>query len=369
MLTAIVSDLHLGTTVAGADVARRPDVRARLLEALAGADQLVLLGDVLELREQPLLAALEAARPVLEGIGELAAARRVVLVPGNHDHQLAGPWLARARLDARGLGNENEWPVRPGDGVAARLAEWMPDAELVVAYPGVRLRPDVYVTHGHYLDVRLTVPRLESLAASLMARVTGRGRRCNSAEDYEAVLEPLYALLYTLAQGSAPPAARSSGQLSRRVWRALQADGAGRLPAFLLGRVTIPGAVAVLNRTGFGPFRPALSGAELRRAGVRAMAEVVEGMGVEADHVIFGHTHRPGPLPGDDPAEWALPSGGRLWNSGSWLYEGVFVDDDPHHPYWPGTVLYLEDSGPPRIENLLRDVPLPGTPSAGASSR
>ena len=34
MLTAIVSDLHLGTT-SGADVARRPEVRARLMEAIA----------------------------------------------------------------------------------------------------------------------------------------------------------------------------------------------------------------------------------------------------------------------------------------------------------------------------------------------
>jgi hypothetical protein len=245
----------------------------------------------------------------------------------------------------------------------------MPGAELVVAYPGLRLRPDVYATHGHYLDVRLTIPRLESLAASVMGRLTGHGRRCNSASDYEAVLGPLYALLYGLGQAAAPGAIRSSGRLARRVWAALHADGARRVPALLLGRVTIPGAVAVLNRTGFGPFRPQLSGAELRRAGLRAMAEVVQGMGVDAPHVIFGHTHRAGALPGDDPDEWRLPSGSRLWNSGNWLYEEVFVGDDPRSPYWPGTVLELEDSGPPRIENVLRDVPLREPSSARASAR
>ena len=39
-----------------------------------------------------------------------------------------------------------------------------------VAYPGLRLRPDVYATHGHYLDLPLTVPRIESVVASAMAQ-------------------------------------------------------------------------------------------------------------------------------------------------------------------------------------------------------
>jgi hypothetical protein len=69
--------------------------------------------------------------------------------------------------------------------------------------------------------------------------------------------------------------------------------------------------------------------------------------------VIFGHTHRPGPLPGDDPAEWTSVSGSRLWNSGSWLHESAFVRTGADSPYWPGTVLTLEDEGPPRIENVL----------------
>lgn len=52
MRTAIVSDLHLGTT-SGADVARRPDVFERLAAALSEADRVVVLGDLLELRERP----------------------------------------------------------------------------------------------------------------------------------------------------------------------------------------------------------------------------------------------------------------------------------------------------------------------------
>jgi hypothetical protein len=74
--------------------------------------------------------------------------------------------------------------------------------------------------------------------------------------------------------------------------------------------------------------------------------------------VIFGHTHRTGPLPGDEEG-WVLPGGARLANTGSWLYESVFIrDDGPSNPYWPGAVTLLEDAGPPRLVNVLQDLDL-----------
>src|SRR3954454_11948217 len=94
MRTLVVSDLHLGGRT-GVDVLRRsPEARAALAAQLAQTDRLVLLGDTLELRHGPAREALAAARPGLE---EVAAARRggaeVLLVPCNHAHALAGPWL------------------------------------------------------------------------------------------------------------------------------------------------------------------------------------------------------------------------------------------------------------------------------------
>src|ERR1700748_943978 len=68
MKTPIISDLHLGT-ISGSDVLRDPGIRAVLLEELRGADRLVLLGDVIELRERPLGAALDLALPALAEIG------------------------------------------------------------------------------------------------------------------------------------------------------------------------------------------------------------------------------------------------------------------------------------------------------------
>jgi predicted phosphodiesterase len=353
MVTAVVSDLHLGA-LEESDVARIPARRKPLLEALAVADRVVLLGDVLELRHRPLAQLLELVRPFFEELGRTAAGRRVVIVPGNHDHALAEPWLGRLRVEGRALGPVGEWPVEPGDGAAGRIAGWMPDAQVALAYPGVRLRPDVYATHGHYLDLHLTVPRLESIAAGVMGRLTGQGQECDTPAEYEAVLAPMYAFLGALAQGASPAALDRGGRVSRAVWQ--RVNGNGRFGRLLLGRVTIPGAVAILNRAGLGPFSAELTGEELRRSGLLAMGRVAESLAPGVEHVVFGHTHRAGPLPDDDRAEWTTLSGIRLWNSGNWFHEPAFVRrSDTRSPYWPGTVLFLDDTGPPRVENVLRD--------------
>ena len=368
MRTAVVSDLHLGG-LAGADVARREGPLAALTEALADAERLVLLGDLVELRERPLAEALEVSRPVLEALGRVMAGRSVVIVPGNHDHALAEPFLARLRLAGEELPAEAEWPVEASDGAAGRIAEWMPDVKLTLAYPGLRLRDDVYATHGHYLDLHLTIPRLESIAASAMGRLTKLGHEAGSAADYETILAPLYAFYAGLAQGASATALARGSRFSRTVWqRASDGRAADAPPAeapagrerasaaatrFLLGRVTIPGAVAALNVAGLGPFRATLTGEELRRSGLEAMARVADALAPGTPHVVFGHTHRPGPLPGDDTSEWTMRPGTRLWNSGSWLHEGAFVRTGEKSPYWPGSVLTVDDDGPPSVRNVL----------------
>jgi hypothetical protein len=354
MRTAVVSDLHLGALNAS-DIARRPAVLDSLLEALGPADRIVVLGDALELRERPLAGLLEFVRPMVERLAEATAGTRLTFFAGNHDHALAEPWLAEARLAGRSLGAENEWLVEGSErhGPAGMIASWMPNTEVTLAYPGLWLRPDVYATHGHYLDVHLTVPRLESIAASAMARLTGRGTDCADADDFEAVLAPLYGFYAGLAQGASTTALERGSRMSRNVWS--RATGNGSAGRVLLGRVTIPAAVAALNRLRIGPFSPTLTGEELRRAGLLAMGRVAETLAPTAEHVLFGHTHRAGPLPGDDEAEWTTLSGGRLWNTGTWYHERAFVSaGDERNPYWPGTVLWLEPEQPPRIENALR---------------
>ena len=92
MTTAILSDLHLGAA-SQADLLQRPEIRARLLSHLEGVEQVALLGDVLELRDVARGEAIEAARPFFEELGEALGHGRVLLLPGNHDHELALPLL------------------------------------------------------------------------------------------------------------------------------------------------------------------------------------------------------------------------------------------------------------------------------------
>jgi UDP-2,3-diacylglucosamine pyrophosphatase LpxH len=356
--TAIVSDLHLGT-VSGADLARRPRALERLLAVAEEADRLVVLGDLIELRERPATAVLDDIAPVLGAIGDVTAGKPVVLVPGNHDHQLVAPALERERLAGVGpLATAGDHPPRPGD-LADRVAGLMPRSALTVAYPGVWLRDDVYATHGHYLDAHLTVPRVECLIAAGFERFGTRigpsGPR--SPSDYEAILGPIYALAHSLAQNARAHPSQRRNNLSRDVWK-LATDGAGngrgaRLRAALIGRAAIPAAVAAINAAGLGPFRPEISAVALRDAGLAAMAEVVERLGIAADHILFGHTHRAGPLPGDSDG-WRLPGGAQLTNTGSWTYEDSFLDgSDSSNPYWPGRVAWVDESGPPRLEDVL----------------
>ena len=351
MPTAVLSDLHLGA-LNGADMLRRPGVPDRLVDALARADRVVLLGDTLELRERPVAALLAVVRPIFERLAPVLAGKPVTLVPGNHDHQLGEPWLARERLAGRPLGAENEWRVPPGDehGPAGVLASWLPRSELTLAYPGLRLEDGTYATHGQYLDLYLTVPRVESLTASAVFRLSGR-EGCSSAADYEAVMAPIYGFHAGLAEGATGAALARGATLSRSVWG--RATGDGRLARFLVGQVTIPAVVAALNRLKIGPFSPVLTGEELRRAGLVAMARVADVLAPDASAVLFGHTHRAGPLPGDDEAEWRTLAGTRLYNSGNWYLESAFVRDE-RSPYWPGTIAWVSRGEPLRLENALR---------------
>ena len=229
MVTAVISDLHLGTRTKD-DLLARPAVRSTLMGALASADQVVLLGDSIELRDKPPSDALAAATPFFEDLGEALWGRRVVLVPGNHDHQLADRWLARRGAGPLGL-EELSKPL-PGDPLHA-LAGRMGDTELVLAYPGVWLRPDVYATHGHYLDCHNDVRTFECLARAAVEKLTRAPRHGYSApEDYEAVLAPVYRAIYRVGQSRRARHAASAGKGGRpalgapeRISRAAAAPG------------------------------------------------------------------------------------------------------------------------------------------------
>ncbi|MBV8217204.1 MAG: metallophosphoesterase family protein [Solirubrobacterales bacterium] len=348
MRTLVISDLHLGANGAP-DVLRRQPERAALVARLAEVDRLVLLGDTLELRHGPVRDALAHAEPVLRELG--SAVGEVVVVPGNHDHALLRGWLER-RDPAVPLGLESGVDLDSREPLGSLVAALTP-AHVRVAYPGVWLREDVYATHGHYGDRHNSVPILERLGAGVTVRVAGEpeggpGR----AEDYEAALAPMYAWADTVAQSGGLHIG-GGGSFQIAAWHALNGAGRRRLRSrgMALG---LAAAVAGLNRAGLGPLKADVSGVALRRGALTGFAEVVGRLGVPASHVIFGHTHRAGPLPGDDRSEWGATGGTRLVNIGSWVYEDRFIGDDPAgSPYRPGFAAIVADDGPPELVNLL----------------
>ena len=361
MRTLVISDLHLGAT-SRSDLLRRPELREPLLEAVADADRLVILGDAIELREVPVRHAAHAAKDVFADLAAaLGRSKELVLVAGNHDHGIVAPWLDARLFDPASEPLRLEERFSPDDAgpLAQRIADAASETNVSLAYPGLTLRDDVYAIHGHYADLHTTVPTFERLAAGAMTRFATRIPDHEATPDhYEAALAPLYAWMLAHAQRDDHAAMSAGAGASAKVWQRLT-NG----PATPLDRVKglalaggFTAAVAAINRIGLGPVRADLSGAALRQGYLRGMGEAVRRLGIDAAHVIWGHSHRAGPFPADDLSEWTAPTGARLHNSGSWVYQPHFVGGAPNaSPYWPGTVIELDDAGrePPRLRRLL----------------
>jgi hypothetical protein len=207
------------------------------------------------------------------------------------------------------------------------------------------------------MDLFSTLPNFERLGAAVTTRVMGGGLRDgDTVDDFLARLEPVYAWADAVAR-HAPEDARVRGaNAGARTYELLSGSGPRPLKARVLAGV-FPFVIAALNRVGLGPLNADISGEELRRSALRAMDEVVTRLRLDARHVIFGHSHRAGPLPGDDESEWRTARGAQLHNSGCWVFETHFLaGPDATSPYWPGTAIRLGDDGPPRLERLLGDL-------------
>ena len=328
MRTLVISDLHLGSRL-HRDVLRRPAALDALCAELDVVDRLVLLGDTVEMLEGRPKGALEDAEPVLRAMGDaLGPDTDVILLPGNHDHALVRPWLRERRTAGKALGLSDRVPLRSNPDLQ-RIARWLKPARVQVRYPGVELGDGIWAHHGHYLDRHLVrQPQVPSPA---------------TPEDYERALGTSIAALGAVMAASLPPII---GEPIDRVASLIR----------LVGVAALPIADALPGSGLLAPLSAGALGFQFRRVGLPAMAAVNARLGVEAEHVLFGHLHRSGPRPADDPGEWGQGTEQQLWNSGCWVYEPLLLAGaSPPHPYWPGGALRIED-GKITVRGLLDDV-------------
>jgi hypothetical protein len=355
MKTAIISDLHL-SALSGTDLLRDPAVRAVLFEELRDADRLVLLGDAIELRERPLGAALDQALPFFAELGATLGDIDVVLVPGNHDARLAEPLLDGLSIEGAPL--PLEALADPFPGPTAAIAAALAPTRLRIAYPGIWLRDDVYATHGNYMDAHLRLPRVECIAVAAVQRFAGPLPDAATPDDYERLIRPVYGLAFGVAQAMPRRPRPYDRGPSEAAWEILAGDRPNRTRSRRLKVRAVRGAfplvVAGVNRLLHADFESEIDGASIFRSGLEGATEMARRLGVDGDHVITGHTHRGGPRRGEAP--WRLPGGGELHNTGNWVFSApLFKPGAPPNSYWPGTVTWVEDSGPPRQVDLLRD--------------
>jgi hypothetical protein len=308
--TLIISDLHIGS-LAGHCVLERPAVLQALVSELAGFQRLVVLGDLLELRERrPVQEVMDIAAPILRALGAALGGPdpEIVVLPGNHDRLLVRPWIVSCGPD---LPLEGEVPPDSSPWLA-QVVDLLGSggASVHVRYPGFQLSERVWLHHGHYLD-RVLSPEGPYGFRKLPALPT--------PAEYERGLVP----------GEKPSAV-----------------------AFVYKRVLRPR---------FARFTTALLNWQMRRHSLPALARVLGALGVSAEYVVFGHVHRAGPLAGDRLALWeyslapgAAPT--KFVNTGSWTEEELLIGDmRPPHPYWPGGAVVIEADGIPRALEPLDD--------------
>ncbi len=316
----------------------------------------MLLGDVLELREAPLRDTLAAAsRVLLELAAALPKGASVVLVPGNHDHYLTHGFRERRAADGPppplSLDNALDWQPREPLQALAALLEGA-GLRVEARYPGVWLRNDVYATHGHYLDVHTTVPIFERLAAGAMGRMLHiEPERIETIEAYERLLGPLYAWIYAVAQQQGAASPEPQAGASMRVWNAVHHGTTLRRYGSAATLQVVTGALSRLAK--LGPLRGDITLPQMRRGELEAFGMVLTQLQIHSSYAIFGHTHRAGPLPGDDLSEWVAPNRTRMLNTGCWVRDSFAASDPEHSGFRAGFAVELEDEGPPRLVNLL----------------
>ncbi len=305
MTKIVISDTHLGSP--NATLSDFDEFKRVLKEANNDLEEIILLGDIVDLWVKTLPEALKIALPFFRAIGELRP-EKVVYVPGNHDHHF------------KVMGEEELTISEPSHSYPSSFLKDIPplrkilekelDADIEVRYPIYDLNGlKIYLTHGHYFDrmqVGLTNLSIDAMkfysedlveelalneflsSIGLDAKSISLSVRSVSLSEVERYFDWLYESLY---RNSLYPELVTAERTSWNVITLI------RSPLLFIYR-----------KLGRKPL------ATVADRAIRIVSEITQS---EPHAIIFGHTHRPGIVLREDNI---------VMNCGAWVKgKGSFI--------------------------------------------
>jgi len=159
----VMSDTHFGDKLQELDDPRLVERLMEVLQSRGDVSELILLGDIVDLWMKTTVPALREAKCFIDSLSQLSNVKKVLYIPGNHDHQMFLDAF-RLEVDVRVMQGDLSipkfMPARSyGDTILTGLAHPKSRVHFPMTYPFVTREVhgrDVVFTHGHHLDFYAT---------------------------------------------------------------------------------------------------------------------------------------------------------------------------------------------------------------------
>jgi UDP-2,3-diacylglucosamine pyrophosphatase LpxH len=295
----VVSDTHFGDPFDVLTSSRAIEALTDRIESLGAIDELVLLGDVFDFWKSPFGEAIARSRDFMSALFMLENVKRIVYLPGNHDHHVFRQYYNEQVTESlrRGVVEPPEltMPLTADCPIMNVLKPRAARVPLFAVYPAhnVNVRgTKVLLTHGHMLgffERSLWRPRQSRISTLLVRKSENL-----DLEEMERFISPFYEMM----------------ALSALVPGVL--EGNYRVYRFLARTGKVLGLQGESRDSTYRDTTVEQNAAEIEALLDHFCEE-------KPDYFIYGHTHRAGRL--------ELPiSGTTAINSGCWLGDSVTED-------------------------------------------
>jgi UDP-2,3-diacylglucosamine pyrophosphatase LpxH len=296
---AVISDTHFGDPFDVLTSSRAIDALTGRIESLGPIDQLVLLGDVFDFWKSPFSEAVARSRDLMSALHMLENVKRIVYLPGNHDHHVFRQYYNERVTESFREGviepPELTMPLTTDCPIMGALKPKGARVPLFTVYPAhnVSVRGKrVLLTHGHMLG--FFERSLWSPGQSRIATLLVRKSENLDLEEMERFISPFYEMM---ALSALVPGVLEGNY---RVYRFLARTG------------------KVLGLQG-GSRVSTYRGTTIEQNAAEIEALLDHFCDEKPDYFIYGHTHVAGRL--------ELPiSGTTAINCGCWLSDSVAED-------------------------------------------